>query len=135
MRNLLGVFVILAGVAAAAPAGAHHSFVVAFVPDKIISVTGVVSEFRFTNPHGIVRFMVKTPEGMETEWRAETNSPNALKRRGWTRDSIKVGDLITVTGWPARDGSNLLRVNKIELPSGDVLQGQKPAPIPNGGEE
>ncbi len=135
MRNLLGVFAILAGLAAAVPASAHHSFVVAYVPDKIISVTGIVKEFRFSNPHGIVHFMVKSPEGMEAEWRAETNSPNVLKRRGWTHDSIKVGDLITVTGWPARDGSNLIRVNKIDLPSGKVLEAQKPMPADTGSGE
>lgn len=125
MRKIAGLLILLA-VCGATPALAHHSFVVSYLPDKIIKVTGVVSEFRFSNPHGIVHFKVKTPEGEEQEWRAETNSPNVLKRRGWTNDSIKVGDVITVTGWPARDGSNLIRVSKIEVPGGKVLIGQQP---------
>lgn len=119
---------LFATLAVAVPASAHHSFVVNYLPHKIITVTGVVSEFRFSNPHGIVRFKVKTPEGVEQDWRAETNSPNVLRRRGWKQDSIKVGDVISVTGWPARDGSNLIRVNKIALPSGQVLMGQAATP-------
>jgi hypothetical protein len=128
MRKLVAALLFCTAFAAVSPASAHHSFVVTYVPDKIISVTGVVSEFRFSNPHGIVRFTVKSPEGLEAEWRAETNSPNVLRRRGWKPNSIKVGDTITVTGWPARDGSNLIRVNKIILPSGQELMGQAPSP-------
>ena len=134
MRKFCGALLFCFVFGMAAPASAHHSFVVTYLPDKLISVTGVVSEFRFSNPHGIVRFTVKTPEGLEAEWRAETNSPNVLRRRGWKPDSIKIGDLITVTGWPARDGSNLIRVNKITLPSGKELVGQAPAPVSKSGE-
>jgi hypothetical protein len=126
MRKFAGLLILLAVFGAGPVAMAHHSFVVAYVPDKIIKVTGIVSEFRFSNPHGVVHFKVKTPEGEEQDWRAETNSPNILKRRGWTKDSIKIGDLITVTGWPARDGSNLIRVSKIEVQGGKVLIGQQP---------
>jgi hypothetical protein len=128
MRILIRLLVFLAVLAAPLAATAHHSFVVAYLPDKIIKVTGVVSEFRFSNPHGIVHFTVKTPEGKVEEWKAETNSPNVLKRRGWTKDSIKVGDVITVTGWPARDGSNLMRVSTIDLPDGKKLLGQAATP-------
>lgn len=134
MRKLCGALLFCLVFGVAAPAGAHHSFVVGYLPDKIISVTGVVNEFRFSNPHGIVRFTVKSPEGMVSEWRAETNSPNILRRRGWKPDSIKIGDVITVTGWPARDGSNLIRVNKIKLPDGKELVGQAPAPVSTSGE-
>ena len=133
MRKLCGALLFCLVFGVAAPAGAHHSFVVGYLPDKIISVTGVVNEFRFSNPHGIVRFTVKSPEGMVSEWRAETNSPNILRRRGWKPDSIKIGDVITVTGWPARDGSNLIRVNKIILPSGQELMGQAPSPEAGSG--
>ena len=134
MRKLHAALLFCLAFGATAPASAHHSFVVTYLPDKLISVTGVVSEFRFSNPHGIIRFTVKSPEGMESEWRAETNSPNILKRRGWKADSIKVGDTITVTGWPARDGSNLIRINKVLLSSGKELMGQAPAPVSTSGE-
>jgi Family of unknown function (DUF6152) len=124
MRRIFGFLIVFAGLSAAPAAVAHHSFAVHYLPDKIIALTGVVDEFRFTNPHGIVHFKVRTPEGEEQEWRAETNSPSLLRRRGWTKDSIKIGDRITVTGWPARDGTNLLRIGKITLPDGSELIGQ-----------
>jgi len=103
---------------------AHHSFAVHYLPDKIISIAGVVKEFRFTNPHGLVFLTVKGTNGEEQAWRAETNSPNALRRRGWSNTSIKPGDTITIEGYPARDGSNLLRVSRVVLPDGRILPGQ-----------
>ena len=124
MRRISGLLIFLAALSGAPAALAHHSFAVHYLPDKVITMTGVVDEFRFTNPHGIVHFKVRTPEGEEEEWRAETNSPSILKRRGWTKDSIKIGDRITVTGWPARDGTNLIRISKITLPNGSELIGQ-----------
>ena len=92
MSRFYGFLIVLAALTATPVALAHHSFAVHYLPDKLISVSGVVDGFRFSNPHGIVHFKVRTPEGEEQEWRAETNSPNILKRRGWTKDSLKVGD-------------------------------------------
>jgi hypothetical protein len=106
------------------PASAHHSFAVHYVPDRIISVSGMVTEFRFTNPHGLIMLTVKSDTGEEQSWRAETNSPNVLRRRGWTKHSIKAGDLVTIEGYPSRDGSYNLRVHKVILPGGGILPGQ-----------
>lgn len=103
---------------------AHHSFAVHYLPDKIISIAGVVTEYRFTNPHGLIFLTVKGTNGAEQTWRAETNSPNALRRRGWSNTSIKAGDTITIEGYPARDGSNLLRVSRVVFPDGRILPGQ-----------
>ena len=118
----LGLFVLSCF---ALPAFAHHSFPVHFVPEEMVTVTGVVKEFHFTNPHGVVYFTVTDKDGKETEWRAETNSPNLLKRRGWSKDSLVAGQKITVEGWPARDRSPLLRIATITLPDGSVLTGQQ----------
>jgi Family of unknown function (DUF6152) len=118
----------LASLAAAVPAGAHHSFPVHFIADKIISVSGVVTEFNFRNPHGIVTFKVEGKDGAVEEWKAETNSPNILRRRGWTETSIKPGDHITVEGYPSRDGSNSLRLYRVIYPDGHELVGQRPDP-------
>ena len=109
----------------ALPAVAHHSFPVHFVPEEMITVTGVVKEFHFTNPHGVVFFTVTDAQGKTQEWRAETNSPNLLKRRGWSKDSIVPGQTITVHGWPARDKSPLLRIADVTLPDGTTLTGQQ----------
>jgi hypothetical protein len=93
-----------------AAAQAHHSFAAFFNPDKSVTVTGTVTEFRFTNPHGMVAIDVKKPDGSVEKWRAETNAPVVLVRRGWTRDAVKPGDVVTIDGWPSRDGRNYLRL-------------------------
>ncbi len=111
----------------AAPASlavAHHSFAVHFVSDRLITVKGTVTSFKFTNPHGIVTFNVTKEDGSVEEWRAETNSPNALRRRGWTKDSIKVGEEIEILGFPTRDGSPYLRISKLTFADGRELTGQ-----------
>ena len=115
---------LLSLVGSISPVYAHHSFAVHFVPDKIISISGVVTEFRFTNPHGLVFLTVTGSNGVEQKWRAETNSPNVLRRRGWSNSAIKAGDHVTIEGYPSRDGSNGLRISRIILPDGKVLPGQ-----------
>lgn len=102
---------------AALPAVAHHSFAVFFDADRSVTVSGVVNEFQFRNPHGLIRLTVKGKEGEET-WKGETNSPSILERRGWKRDSLKAGETITIEGWPARDGSNYMRVRAVRRADG-----------------
>ena len=100
---------------------AHHSFAVFFDGDKNITVSGTVTEFQFRNPHGLIRIVAKDAAGKETEWRAETNSPSILERRGWAKDSLKAGDAIKIEGWPARDGSNYLRMRKVTRADGSPV--------------
>ncbi len=99
----------LAGVTALAvsvPAGAHHSFAM-FDNSKVLTLTGVVKTFQWTNPHCVIWFMVK-PEGNggPQEWGVETTSPGVLTRSGWTRNSIKPGDRVSVEFNPLRDGTH-----------------------------
>ena len=113
---------------AANVAVAHHSFAVFFDTDsKLVKVTGVVREFRFSNPHGIVALDVKQG-GKMVIWRAETNSPSILRRRGWNQQSIHVGETITVEGWPARDGSNYMRLRSATRANGEPI-GTAPTPV------
>jgi len=91
-------------------ASAHHSFAVYFDPSKSVTITGKVTAFRFTNPHGMVALDVTGADGKVTEWRAETNAPVVLVRRGWTREIIKPGDTITIEGWASRDGRPYIRL-------------------------
>lgn len=111
---------------AALPALAHHSFAVFFDDQRTLSLTGVVQEFQFRNPHGLIRMVVKAADGSEQVWKAETNSPSILERRGWKRDSLKAGDAITVEGWPARDGTNYLRMRAAKHADGTPI-GTAPA--------
>ena len=105
----------------AAPVLAHHSFAVFFDPDRNVSVTGVVQEFQFRNPHGLIRITVKKADGGEETWKGETNSPSILERRGWSSGVLKVGETITMDGWPARDGSRYLRVRAVRRADGTMV--------------
>jgi hypothetical protein len=102
-------------------ATAHHSFAVFFDSAKTVSVTGVVTDFQFKNPHGVIRLDAKDKAGKAEEWRFETNSPSVLKRRGWAPDSLKKGETVTVEGWPARDGSRYVRMRKVTRANGEVI--------------
>ena len=120
MRKSLALVVLVVGVAAT-PAFAHHSFAVFFDDERIIEVTGTMTDFRFTNPHAIISFSVKNKQGQIEPWRAETNAVTLLRRRGWTKDSLMVGEVITVEGWQARDGSNYMRMRTVKRADGTVL--------------
>jgi hypothetical protein len=115
VRVLLAVL----GAFVASAAQAHHSFAVFFDDaHSLVTVRGTVTGFEFRNPHGIIRLSVRDDSGAEILWKAETNSPSILERRGWTRDSLKFGDVIAVEGWPARDGSRYLRMRKVTRADG-----------------
>ena len=119
----------------ATSAAAHHSFAVHFVADKVITVKGKVTEFSFRNPHGLLMLDAKGEDGAEQHWRIETNSPNILRRRGWSEDSIKPGDQVTVEGYPARDGSTSMRVYRVTFADGHELIGQRPDPAAVPGQD
>ena len=121
MKRLLLLMLTLAMAPAAL---AHHSFAVHFVGDRTIKVTGVVDVFHFTNPHGILEFTVTDDKGAKVKWRAETNSPNSLRRRGWAKDSLKPGDQITIEGFPGRDEPNYMRISHVWLADGKELSAQ-----------
>lgn len=112
-RHWLALAAALAAVLPTA-AQAHHSFAAFFDPDKSVTITGTVTEFRFTNPHGMIALDVKKPDGSIEKWRAETNAPVVLVRRGWTRDVIKPGDVVTIDGWPSRDGRHYMRLRDMK---------------------
>lgn len=117
--SVLAVGLAMIGLVMVAPAGAHHSFAIFFDNEQgVVSVRGVVTEFSFKNPHGVIRLNVKDKAGEVQEWKAETNSPSILERRGWTKQSLKAGDEIILEGWRARDGSNIMRMRKVTRPDG-----------------
>jgi hypothetical protein len=120
VRSFLAGLVLLIAVAAA-PASAHHSFAVYFDDQTIVQVTGTVTDFRFTNPHAIISFTVKNAKGQVEPWRAETNAVTLLRRRGWTKDSLTIGETITIEGWRSRDGSRYMRMRTVKRADGTVL--------------
>jgi hypothetical protein len=115
----------------AGAAEAHHSFSVFFsAENEVVPLTGVVKEFHFTNPHGIIKIVVPGANGKpEQDWTLETNSPSILVRRGWNKDILQVGETIKVQGWPARDGSNYMRLRDASRADGAAI-GSRPAGAP-----
>ncbi len=100
---------------------AHHSFAVFFDETRNVRVEGVVTAFRFTNPHATIVMDVVASDGQTHEWRAETNAPVVLQRRGWTRTSLKAGDRVTLDGWPSRDGRLYMRLRSATDANGRAI--------------
>ena len=110
---------ILVG-AIAAPASAHHSFAM-FDADKMITAKGVVKEFEWTNPHSWIRVMVTDKAtGKELQWAFEMSSPATMKNLGMTPDTVKSGDIVTVTYHPLKDGSRGGQFMQALLPNGQL---------------
>lgn len=110
MRQHMALAAGTAALLCASATQAHHSFAAFFDPDKMIKIKGKVTDFHFTNPHGTIGIDVTGPDGKVQKWRAETNAPVVLMRRGWTRTSVKPGDVVTIEGWSSRDGKPYLRL-------------------------
>jgi hypothetical protein len=118
MRYLgfLGLAATLALAASSIPAAAHHSFAAEFDSTKQITLVGKVTKVDWTNPHAFFYIDVKDEKTGETvNWQNEMNSPNSLMRLGWTRDSMKIDDVVTVQGSLARDGSKLVNARSVVL--------------------
>jgi hypothetical protein len=119
--------VLLAAAAAAlvgGPALAHHSFAM-FDQRRIMTLEGTVTEFQWTNPHAFIEMQV-TAGGATQDWSIELNSPNNLKRQGWTRNALKRGDRVTLRMNPLRDGSHGGLFLDVRLPDGRTLDSGLP---------
>ena len=102
---------------AAVPLVAHHSFAAEFDADKPLTLTGPVTKIEWTNPHAWFYVDVSDETGKVTNWGLEMGSPNSLMRSGWTRNSMKVGDLVIVEASRAKNGSNNANARAVTLKS------------------
>ena len=108
MAKFSGAAVIVLGfLVSALSAMAHHSFAAEYDSTKQVTVKGVVQKVAWVNPHAYVFVDVKDENGKVTTWAFESLSPNALARQGWTRNSLKAGEAVTVDGYLAKDGKPL----------------------------
>jgi len=102
---------------AAQPIAAHHSFAAEFDANAPIELTGTVTKVEWANPHTYFYMDVTSPKGEVENWALEMGSPNGLMRTGWTRNSMKVKDVVTVEGSRARDGSTTANARTVTLAS------------------
>jgi len=105
------------------PALAHHSFSAVFDAGSPIEASGTVTKVEWRNPHAWIYVDVEGDESGVANWAFEMGSPNGLRRRGWSRDTVQVGDVISVTGYRARDGSNRANIASITLADGREMTG------------
>lgn len=103
MKTLLGALAAVAALAAAVPAGAHHSYAM-FDTQQNKQLDGVVSDFKWTNPHSYIEVAVTDDKGQTQKWGVECGSPSQMVRAGWRSSSLKAGDHVVVTVHPLRSG-------------------------------
>jgi hypothetical protein len=99
---------------------AHHG-TASYDTSKAVTVKGVVSDFQFVNPHVLVFLDAKDDKDNVQKWQGELTSPNHLVRNGWTKSSLKPGDAVTLSGFPAKSGVTSLWITKVLLADGTSL--------------
>jgi hypothetical protein len=118
MRRQPLAILAAAGILLTAPAWAHHSFAAEFDQNAKIDVTGTITKVEWMNPHAHFSLAVKDASGKVVIWDFESGSPNALARRGITRNALKPGDTIRVIGYKAKDHSNLASAGTVTFSDG-----------------
>jgi hypothetical protein len=118
MRAYLLGGLIVAGLAlAAGKTAAHHSFAAEFDRNKPITLTGTVTKVEWTNPHVWFYINVKDEAGKVTNWGAEMGPPHGLQRSGWRRETLKIGEVVTVAGSLAKNGSKRVNASRVTMKS------------------
>ena len=121
MRNSTLGAVLAALLLYAASASAHHAFSKTFDPEKQVNLSGTVTKVQWTNPHVITYVDVKDTNGKVTNWKFEMGNPASLTKAGWTKDKLKVGQMVTLQGWQAKNGSHLASAEEVTMASGERL--------------
>ena len=116
---LVAAFVILALVSAAVPLSAHHSWPVSH--ERLVTVKGTVTQFVWNNPHPMITLDVRTNDGRTELWLIGGPAINRMEANGWTKTTVKPGDVITGIGYQYSDGQKIVRLEKAVLANGKEI--------------
>jgi hypothetical protein len=122
LKTFVTTTLLMLALASAAPSRGHHSFAAEFLPDVTGTISGVVAQVWFKNPHARYYIEVTDETGEKVTWDTRANSPSLLVRKGWTKDSIKVGDEVTVKGYLGRDERKLMSIITVTFSDGRVMR-------------
>jgi hypothetical protein len=120
MRNPT-VCAILALLLGAGTASAHHAFSRDFDQSKPVTLSGTVTKVQWTSPHVMAYIDVKDRSGKVTNWKIEMGNPAQLTKAGWTKDKLKAGEMVSLEGWQAKNGTNFANAEEVTMPNGQKL--------------
>ena len=118
--SLVSVLTVFALVSVAIPLSAHHSWPVNM--SQLVTVKGTVMEFAWENPHPMITLEVKTDDGKVEKWLVGGPAINRMEGNGWTKTTVKPGDVITGTGYQYADGQKIIRLERVVLPDGKEMR-------------
>jgi Family of unknown function (DUF6152) len=113
-------FVILTLISAAVPLSAHHSWPVSM--DRLVTVKGTVTEFAWANPHPMMTLEVQTNDGRTEKWMVGGPAIVRMTANGWTKTTVRPGDVITGIGYQFADGQRIIRLERVVLADGKELR-------------
>ena len=131
-RGIVALILATLVVVAHRPLTAHHSFAAQYDRNRPVTLTGAVTKLEWMNPHIYFYMDVKDEAGTVSNWAIEGGAPNTLYRAGWRKDSVKIGEVVTVHGFLARDGSKLANLATAVLADGRNLYNGQQAGRPPG---
>ena len=131
IKTLAAIAVAFGLLVPAVPVFAHHSFAAEFDGNKKVTLNGVVTKVDWVNPHAYLYVDVKGDDGAVINWAIETGAPNVLYRQGWRKDDLKVGDMVTLDAFLAKDGSHTAAAREVKLPDGRRVFAGTPSSTPN----
>ncbi len=130
MRRSLVVLLVAAATLSVAPIYAHHSFGAAYLEDQTVTIEGQLVQLLFRNPHSFVHVMVREKDGTLVRYAVEWSGAHQLGDQGVSRQTLKIGDRLIISGYPGRNrNDHLLRMQSLQRPKDGLLWGRRPGEV------